>query len=231
MAVKISPSLLSCDFGRLAEETRAVDSAGADSVHVDVMDGRFVPNITIGPLVVKAIRRATKLPLGVHLMIQEPEKYVPQFAEAGADTIYVHVEACVHLHRNLQQIRSLGKRVGVALNPHTPVESIRWILRDVDAVMLMTVNPGFGGQAFIPQSVAKLIELRDEILRQQLAVTIGVDGGIDPKTAPLVVAAGATELIAGAAVFGTPDYAQAIASIRSAGESAIKVVSHTDRSG
>lgn len=220
MVVKVSPSLLSADFGRLAEETRAVQAAGADSVHVDVMDGRFVPNITIGPLVVKAIRKATNLPLGVHLMIEEPEKYVPQFAEAGADTIYVHVEACVHLHRNLQQIRALGKRVGVALNPHTPVESIRWILQDIDAVLVMTVNPGFGGQAFIPQSIAKLVELRDEIKRQNLAVTIGVDGGIDPVTAPRVVGAGATELIAGAAVFGAGDYASAIAAIRAAGQAA-----------
>lgn len=220
MVVKVSPSLLSADFGRLAEQTQAVEAAGADSVHVDVMDGRFVPNITIGPLVVKAIRKATKLPLGVHLMIEEPEKYVPQFAEAGADTLYVHVEACVHLHRNLQQIRSLKKRVGVALNPHTPVESIRWILRDIDAVLVMTVNPGFGGQAFIPQSVQKLKELRDEIDRQQLNVVIGVDGGIDPKTAPLVVGAGASELIAGAAVFGQPSYADAIAAIRKAGEAA-----------
>ena len=211
--------MLSADFGRLAEETQAVQAAGADSVHVDVMDGRFVPNITIGPLVVKAIRKATKLPLGVHLMIEEPEKYVPQFAEAGADTLYVHVEACVHLHRNLQQIRGLNKRVGVVLNPHTPVEAIRWILRDVDAVLLMTVNPGFGGQAFIPQSVQKLKELRDEIDRQHLKVVIGVDGGIDPKTAPLVVGAGATELIAGSAVFGQPSYAEAIAAIRKAGES------------
>ncbi|MDX2022708.1 MAG: ribulose-phosphate 3-epimerase [Deltaproteobacteria bacterium] len=218
MLVKVSPSLLSADFGRLAEETKAVEAAGADSVHVDVMDGRFVPNITIGPLVVKAIRKSTKLPLGVHLMIEEPEKYVPQFAEAGADTIYVHVEACVHLHRNLQQIRALNKRVGVALNPHTPVESIRWILRDVDAVLVMTVNPGFGGQAFIPQSVQKLKELRDEVDRQHLNVVIGVDGGIDAKTAPMVVGAGASELIAGAAVFGRPDYAEAIASIRKAGE-------------
>lgn len=221
MAVTISPSLLSADFGRLAEEIRAAEAAGANSLHVDVMDGRFVPNITIGPLVVKAIRKSTKLPLGVHLMIEEPEKYVPQFADAGADTIYVHVEACVHLHRNLQQIRSLGKRVGVALNPHTPVESIRWVLCDLDTVLVMTVNPGFGGQAFIPQSVAKLQELHAEITLQKLKVTIGVDGGIDPKTAPLVVGAGATELIAGAAVFGAPDYASAIAAIRAAGDKAL----------
>lgn len=218
MGVKISPSLLSADFGRLAEETRAMEAAGADTVHVDVMDGRFVPNITIGPLVVRAIRKATKLPLGVHLMIVEPEAYVAAFAEAGADTLYVHVEACVHLHRNLQQIRSLGKRVGVALNPHTPVEAIRWVLPDVESVLVMTVNPGFGGQKFIESTLPKIRELKAEVERQGLEVEIAVDGGIDPTTAPRVVAAGATNLIAGSAVFGAADYAQAIKALRGAAD-------------
>lgn len=216
MPVKISPSLLSADFGRLADDIRAVEAAGADTLHVDVMDGRFVPNITIGPVVLKAIRAASTLPLGVHLMIVEPEKYVPAFAEAGADTIYVHVEACAHLHRNLQQIRALKKRVGVALNPHTPIESIRWVLSEVDSVMVMTVNPGFGGQAFIELVVPKIEDLRAEIELQGLDVEIAVDGGIDAKTAPKVVAAGARHLIAGSAVFGGGDHSKAIGAIRSA---------------
>jgi ribulose-phosphate 3-epimerase len=178
------------------------------------MDGRFVPNITIGPVVLKAIRKATKLPLGVHLMIVEPERYLQEFADAGADTLYVHAEGTIHLHRNLQTIRNLKKRVGVAINPHTPIEAIRWVLSEVDTVLVMTVNPGFGGQAFIGLTLPKIEDLRAEIELQGLSVEIAVDGGIDAKTAPKVIAAGATHLIAGTAVFGAGDYGKAISAIR-----------------
>lgn len=218
MTIKIAPSLLSADFGRLAEEVRAAEAAGGDVVHVDVMDGRFVPNITIGPLVVSAIARAARVPLQVHLMIVEPDKYIEDFAKAGAETIFVHEEACVHLHRCLQQIRGLGKRAGVALNPHTPIESIRHVLGELDAVLLMTVNPGFGAQAFLPFVVPKIAELRAEIERQRVNVEIAVDGGIAPETAGLVAAAGATNLVAGAAIFKQPDYGAAVRAIRAAAE-------------
>ncbi len=217
--IQIAPSLLSADFGRLAEETKAAETAGGDLLHIDVMDGRFVPNITIGPVVVKAIRAATALPLDVHLMIVEPERYLADFAAAGADTIYVHLEACTHLHRIVQQIRSLGKRAGVALNPHTPIDGLDVVLPDLSAVMLMTVNPGFGGQAFIPAVLPKVRELRDEIVQRGLSVRIGVDGGVGPSTAAAVSAAGADVLVAGAAVFGSKDYAAAIRAIRQAAES------------
>ncbi len=213
-SVKIAPSLLSADFGRLAEEIRAVEAAGSDVLHVDVMDGRFVPNITIGPLVVRAIRKAASVPLEVHLMIVEPEKYIDEFAEAGADVIWVHVETCPHLHRTLQQIRATGKKAGVSINPHTSISTLEHILPEVSSVLVMTVNPGFGGQAFIPAMVPKIAALRDEIARRQLSVEIAVDGGIGPATSGAVVEAGARSLIAGAAVFGKPDYRAAISAIR-----------------
>ena len=212
--LRVAPSILSADFARLADEVRAVEAAGADAIHVDVMDGRFVPNITIGPVVVAAVRAVTRLPLDVHLMIVEPERYVEAFARAGADVITVHIEASPHLHRTVQQIRSLGKQAGVSLNPHTPIDGLHVVLPDLAMVLLMTVNPGFGGQRFIDTVVPKIRDLRTEIERRHLDVDIEVDGGITPDTARVVVDAGANVLVAGSAVFGRPDYRQAIADLR-----------------
>ncbi len=215
MPVKIAPSILSADFGRLAEEVRAIEAAGADYVHVDVMDGRFVPNITIGLLVVEAVKRSTSLPLDVHLMIVEPERYVADFIKAGANLVTVHVEVSPHLHRTLQQIRSLGAKPSVVLNPSTPLNSIEEVLTEVDQILLMSVNPGFGGQAFIHATVDKVRRLRAMLDAKGLkAVDIEVDGGINAETAKLVTAAGATVLVAGNAVFKTKDYRAAIAALR-----------------
>jgi ribulose-phosphate 3-epimerase len=210
----IAPSILSCDFGRLAEEVRAVEAAGADWVHVDVMDGRFVPNITLGPVIVEAVKRATHLPIDVHLMIVEPERYVEAFARAGADYLTVHVETSPHLHRTLQQVRQAGARPAVVLNPGTPLASVEEVLGEVDMVLVMSVNPGFGGQAFIRTQVEKIRRLRQLIDARGLKVEIEVDGGINPTTAREVVDAGATVLVAGSAVFGTDDYAAAISALR-----------------
>jgi ribulose-phosphate 3-epimerase len=212
--LRIAPSILSADFGRLAEEVGAIEAAGADYVHVDVMDGRFVPNITIGPVVVQAVRAATRLPLDVHLMIVEPERYVEAFAHAGADIITVHLEASPHLHRTVQQIRALGKKASVSLNPHTSLDGLWTVLPDLAMVLLMTVNPGFGGQRFIDAVVPKVGQLRAEIERRKLDIDIEVDGGITPETARTAVAAGANVLVAGSSVFGRPDYRQAIAELR-----------------
>jgi ribulose-phosphate 3-epimerase len=212
--VKIAPSILSADFGRLADEVRAVSAAGADYVHVDVMDGHFVPNLTIGPMVVAAIRKATTLPLDVHLMIEEPERWIEEYARAGADLIGVHEEACRHLHRAVQQIRHAGKRASVTLNPHTPWEHIRYVLEDVQQVLIMSVNPGFGGQSFIPNVLPKIRDLRHEILRRGLDVDIEVDGGIKVDNVALVAEAGANVFVAGSAVFAEPDYARVIAGLR-----------------
>ena len=213
--VKIAPSILSADFGRLADEVKAVEAAGGDYIHVDVMDGRFVPNITIGPVVVQAVKKATTLPLDVHLMIIEPEKYIDDFVKAGAAIVSVHVETCPHLHRTLQQIRSAGAKPSVVLNPSTPLSAIEEVLTEVDQVLLMSVNPGFGGQAFIPSTVEKIRKLRAMLDAKGLAkVDIEVDGGIGPDTVKSVVAAGANVLVAGHAVFRSKDYRAAIATLK-----------------
>jgi len=221
-SVKVAPSILSADFGRLAEEVRAVEAAGADIIHVDVMDGRFVPNITIGPLVVRAVRAATKLPLDVHLMIVEPERYVDEFARAGADLISVHLEASPHLHRTIQHIKSLGKKASVAVNPHSPLDGLDVVLPDLDMVLLMSVNPGFGGQRFIEAVVPKIAALRATVDRRGLAIDIEVDGGVAPDTVARVVGAGANVLVAGSAIFGAPnhDYRGAIQALRDGAASA-----------
>jgi ribulose-phosphate 3-epimerase len=216
--VKIAPSILSADFGRLADEVGAI--ASADYVHVDVMDGHFVPNMTIGPLVIAAVRRATTLPLDVHLMIEDAERWVPAYAEAGADLIGVHVEACPHLHRTLQQIRDLGKRASVVLNPATPPEAVEWVLGDVDQVLVMSVNPGFGGQKFIPSALDKIRRLRHMIDARGLAVDLEVDGGVKIDNVAEVCAAGANVIVSGSGVFDTDDYARTIAELRARGTAA-----------
>ncbi|PKK81795.1 MAG: ribulose-phosphate 3-epimerase [Thermoplasmata archaeon HGW-Thermoplasmata-2] len=197
----IAPSILSADFSRLGEEVKAVDAAGADWIHVDVMDGHFVPNITIGPLVVKAIRGATKKTFDVHLMIENPDKYVEDFAKAGADIITVHAEACPHLNRTIQHIKMLGKKAGVSINPATPVSAVEEALGDIDLVLLMAVNPGFGGQEFIKSSPAKIRKLKALMEIKGISVPIEVDGGINAETAKLVKEAGASVLVAGNAIF------------------------------
>jgi ribulose-phosphate 3-epimerase len=212
--VLIAPSILSADFGRLAEEVKAIEEAGADYVHVDVMDGRFVPNITIGPLIVEAVKKATRLPLDVHLMIVEPERYVNDFVKAGANILTVHVEASPHLHRTLQQIRQAGAKPAAVLNPSTPLSAVEEVLPDLDMVLLMSVNPGFGGQSFIPQTVDKVRRLRAMIDERKLAVDIEVDGGVNAKTVKAVVDAGANVLVAGSYVFGAKSYKEAIQSLR-----------------
>ncbi len=208
-AIKIMPSVLSADFRRLGQEVEEVEKAGADGIHLDVMDGRFVPNITIGPFIVEAVRQTTTLPLDVHLMIIEPERYLSDFARAGADILSVHQEACPHLHRTIQQIKQLGKRAGVVLNPSTPLSTLEEVLPAVDLILLMSVNPGFGGQSFIEASVDKVRRLRRLLDEHGAHAELEIDGGIDPQTAPRVVTAGATMLVAGSAVFRAPGGAAA----------------------
>jgi ribulose-phosphate 3-epimerase len=210
----IAPSILSADFARLKEEIEAVEAAGADWVHADVMDGHFVPNITFGPLVVAAVRRATKLPIDVHLMISDPDRFIGEFAEAGATHISVHVETCVHLNRTLKLIRDCGARPGVVLNPATPIETIRWILEYIDFVLVMSVNPGFGGQAFIPNSIAKIAGLRRMISEMGLRTLIEVDGGVSEQNIAQIASAGADVFVAGSAIFKSPDYRSTILSMR-----------------
>jgi ribulose-phosphate 3-epimerase len=216
--IRIAPSILSADFGRLAEEVKAI--GGADYVHVDVMDGHFVPNLTIGPLVIEFVKKATKLPLDVHLMIEDAERWVAAYAAAGADLIGVHVEACPHLHRTIQQIRSLGKKPFVVLNPASPPELIDYVLPDVAQVLVMSVNPGFGGQKFIPSALDKIRWLRRRIDERGLDVEIEVDGGVKLDNIAEVCAAGANVIVSGSGVFGTPDYNATIAEMRRRGEAA-----------
>lgn len=214
MTVHIAPSILSADFSILAEEVKRVEEGGADLLHVDVMDGHFVPNITLGPLVVSSLQGKTKLPFDVHLMIENPDNYLDSFIKAGAQIITVHAEAVVHLHRTLQNIREKGIKAGVALNPSTPLNVIEYVLEQVDMVLLMTVNPGFGGQAFIKAVLPKINQLRTMIEKRDLKIDIEVDGGINRETAPLAIKAGANILVAGSAVYGSDNIKETIAALR-----------------
>lgn len=219
--IKIAPSILAANFSKLAEEVKEVEQAGAKLIHIDVMDGHFVPNITMGPIVVEALRPVTKLPLDVHLMINNPDNFIESFAKAGADYITVHVEACPHLHRTIQLIRSFGVKPGVVLNPHTPIESIQHVLEDIDLVLFMTVNPGFGGQKFIHSVVPKIKQLADMIKEKDLAIEIEIDGGINAETIIPCAQAGATIFVAGSAIYSKEDRSKALQDIQQAGERAI----------
>ncbi|MCY7779419.1 ribulose-phosphate 3-epimerase [Bacillus haynesii] len=215
--VYVAPSILSADFARLGEEIRDVEQGGADFIHIDVMDGHFVPNLTIGPLVVEAIRPITELPLDVHLMIEAPDRYIPAFAKAGADILSVHVEACPHLHRTIQLIKEQGVKAGVVLNPHTPVQQIEHVLEDLDLVLLMTVNPGFGGQSFISSVLPKIRQVKEMAEQKGLAdLLIEVDGGVNKNTARQCIEAGANLLVAGSAVYNEKDRKKAISDIKGA---------------
>ncbi|MGE7931653.1 ribulose-phosphate 3-epimerase [Viridibacillus arvi] len=220
--IKIAPSILAANFSKLADEVKEVEAAGAKLIHIDVMDGHFVPNITMGPIVVEALRPVTDLPLDVHLMIENPDQYIEDFAKAGADYITVHVEACRHLHRTIQLIRSHGVKPGVVLNPHTSIETIQHILEDIDMVLFMTVNPGFGGQKFIHSVVPKIEQLSTIIKEKGLNVEIEIDGGINAETIIPCAKAGATIFVAGSAIYGKEDRSKALQEIQLAGEHAIQ---------
>ncbi|MDO5792918.1 MAG: ribulose-phosphate 3-epimerase [Turicibacter sp.] len=212
--LKVAPSILAADFSKLAEEVKCVDSLGADYIHIDVMDGHFVPNITLGPGIVRCLRPHTNLPFDVHLMIENPDQYIKDFKDAGADIITVHVEACRHLHRTLQLIKQYDMQCGVVLNPHTPLEMIKHVLHEVDWILIMSVNPGFGGQAFIPDSLSKISTLNQWRKEQNLSYIIEVDGGVNEETARLCEAAGADVVVAGSAVFNAADRGLAIQKIK-----------------
>ncbi len=211
---KIAPSILSADFTRLSEEIKAVEDAGADYIHIDVMDGHFVPNITFGPLIVKAVRRVTSLPLDVHLMISDPDKYISAFADAGADIITFHAEASIHIHRTIQQIKAKGKKAGISLNPATSLDVLEYILEDLDLILLMTVNPGFEAQKFIPSVLPKIKKLREQIDTRGLKCEIEVDGGINLDTIGMVSSAGADVFVAGSAIFYSKNYETTIKKMR-----------------
>ena len=214
--IKIAPSILSADFARLGEEIKAVEAAGADWIHIDVMDGRFVPNLTVGPMIVGAARKATSLPLDVHLMIVEPDHLIPEFIEEGADSVTVHVEACPHLHRTIQLIKQRGAKAGVSLNPATPISSVEEILDEIDLLLVMSVNPGFGGQKFIPKVLDKIRAARKMIDDRRLSIDLEVDGGIKAANAKDLAEAGADIFVAGSAIFESPDYRKAIQTFREA---------------
>ncbi len=210
----IAPSILSADFSKLGDEIKSVEEAGADWIHIDVMDGHFVPNITFGPIAVKAAKRVTSLPLDVHLMIENPDQYIPDFVKAGSDLISVHVEACTHLNRTVQMIKESGLRTGIVLNPSTPLSSIEWTIEYVDFVLLMSVNPGFGGQAFIPNTLEKISALRKMIEEKELSTLIQVDGGVNKTSIEKISLAGADVFVAGSAIFGSQNYKETIDSFR-----------------
>lgn len=220
--IKIAPSILAANFAKLGEEVKEVEAAGAELIHIDVMDGHFVPNISFGAIALEAVRPLTKLPLDVHLMIENPDQYIEQFAKAGADYITVHVEACPHLHRTIQLIRSYGIKAGVVLNPHTPIEAIQHILEDIDMVLFMTVNPGFGGQKFISSVVPKVQAFSQLVKERGLNIEIEIDGGITAETIVPCAEAGATIFVAGSAIFGQTDRKAALQQIKAAGDAAYK---------